>query len=288
MPRPAAERVWIAHPGLSTQMRRLETELGVTMFERHTRGVRLTQAGEVFLERAQVALAAAEAAAATGRDLRAGVIGRVRLGVATEAGRAVVSDLLRRFVRERPAVELTLLQAYGGTLWRDLRDGRADALIAPTGHSSADLRTCRLGSEPWGLLIGTAHRLAGIGPVAAEELEGVRVAVTGHRDGAAFDRAVEELLADLGVAAKLVPGAPGPALHAAIAGNEVVALTTAPGPLPGSVLARTAPPPRVRQPAGRSRRDLKLSARRRARACVGSLVGPSWDHEAAECALRVA
>src|ERR1700758_744114 len=104
MPRPAAARVWIAHPGLSTQMRQLETELGVTLFERHTRGVRLTQAGEVFLKRARVALGAAEAAAATGRDLRAGVIGRVRLGVATEAGRAVVSGLLRRFVDERPGV----------------------------------------------------------------------------------------------------------------------------------------------------------------------------------------
>ena len=78
----AAERLWVAQPGLSTQMRRLEAELGVKLFVRHTRGVDLTQAGELFLERARIALAAAETAGATGRDLEAGVIGSVRLGVA--------------------------------------------------------------------------------------------------------------------------------------------------------------------------------------------------------------
>src|SRR4051812_18412429 len=68
----AAERLWVAQPGLSTQIRQLETELGVRLFERHTRGVDLTDAGEVLLGRARAALAAADAAADTGRDLEAG------------------------------------------------------------------------------------------------------------------------------------------------------------------------------------------------------------------------
>src|ERR1700750_955400 len=79
----AAERLWVAQPGLSTQIRKLEAELGVQLFERGTRGVDLTQAGKVFLERARVALAAAEAAGATGRDLKAGVMGTLRLGLAS-------------------------------------------------------------------------------------------------------------------------------------------------------------------------------------------------------------
>jgi DNA-binding transcriptional LysR family regulator len=241
----AAERLWVAQPGLSTQMRRLEAELGLQLFERHTRGVDLTRAGELFLERARVALAAAETAAATGRDLEAGVIGSVRLGVASGAAWRLSSDMIRRFSRERPGVELTVLEAYGGMLWRELRDGRLDALLAPTGHASADLRTLELGSDAWVVLIATGHRLAGIGPVAAEELDGERIAVTGHRDGATFDRAVAGLLADLGVAAELVPGAPGPALNAGVAANDVLALTTTPDALPAGVVVRPLEPQRT-------------------------------------------
>ena len=80
----AAERLWIAQPGLSTQVRRLEAELGIQLLHRHTRGVELTGAGEVFLERARATLAAAEEARSTGRELEAGLVGSLRVGIATE------------------------------------------------------------------------------------------------------------------------------------------------------------------------------------------------------------
>jgi DNA-binding transcriptional LysR family regulator len=241
----AAERLWVAQPGLSTQMRRLEAELGVQLFDRHPRGVDLTQAGELFLERARVAVSAAEVTLSTGRDLEAGVIGSLRLGLAAGARWPLASELLLRFARERPAVELTVVEAYGGTLWRDLRAGRLDALVAPTGHGSADLRTLELGYEDWVVLVGAGHPLAGIGPVDAEELQGERVAVTGHRDGAVLDRTVSALLAELGVAAHLVPGAQGPARHAAVAGNEAIVLTTEPDAVPSGVTVRRLEPRRT-------------------------------------------
>src|SRR3954462_9174272 len=95
----AAERVWIAQPGLSTQIRRLEAELGIKLFERHTRGVDLTAPGERFLERARAALAAAELALSTGRNLEAGLVGTVRLGLAAETPAAIVPSLLAAFAR---------------------------------------------------------------------------------------------------------------------------------------------------------------------------------------------
>jgi DNA-binding transcriptional LysR family regulator len=241
----AAERLWIAQPGLSTQMRRLEAELGVQLFERHPRGVDLTQAGELFLERARVAVSAADVALATGGDLRAGVIGSLRLGVAAEARWPLASELVLRFGRDNPGVELTVIEAYGGTLWRELRAGRLDALVGPTGNGSAHLRTLELGSEDWVVLVGTGHSLAGIGPVDAEDLHGERIVVTGHRDGAVFDRSVADLLTGLGVTAQLVAGAQGPARHAEVANNEAVVLTAAPDAVPSGVIVRRLKPRRM-------------------------------------------
>jgi DNA-binding transcriptional LysR family regulator len=241
----AAKRLWIAQPGLSIQIRKLETELGVRLFDRHARGVDLTDAGQLFLERARVALAAVETAAATGRDLHAGLDGRVRLAVASGGRWSLTPELIQRFTRERPGVELTVLEGHGGTLWRELREGRLDVLLAPAGHHSPDLRTLGLGSEEWVVLVGTGHRLANLRAVAAQDLGGQRVAITGHRDGAVFDRTISSLLDELGVAAELVRAAPGPGLHGAVAANEVIALTTAPDGLPAGVVARPIDPPQT-------------------------------------------
>ena len=241
----AAKRLWVAQPGLSIQMRQLEAELGVQLFERHARGVDLTEAGRLFLDRARVALAAAESAAATGRDLGAGVIGSLRLAVATGGRWRLTADLIQRFSRARPKVELTVLEGHGGTLWRELREERLDALVAPAGHDSPDLQTLELGSEEWVVLVGTGHELAGLDAVTAEDLDGQRIAITGHRDGAAFDRAVTSLLEELRVDAQFVRGAPGPGWHAAVAGNDVIALTTAPDGLPAGVVARPIDPLRT-------------------------------------------
>src|SRR3954471_2303649 len=224
----AAERLWVAQPGLPTQIRRLESELGVQLLDRHTRGVDLTDAGELFLERARTALAAADAARSTGQDLEEGLVGSVRLGIVAGAGWPGTAALLGHFGRERPAVELTVVDAYGGTLLRDLRDGRLNAVIAPSEFGSADLPRVRLGREPWLVLAGRGHRLASAGPVAAPELEGQRFVVSGHRDGAAYDRLVADTLGALGVTAALERGGPGPAMLAAVIAGDALALTTTP------------------------------------------------------------
>ena len=241
----AAERLWVAQPGLSTQIRRLEAELGVQLFDRHTRGVDLTDAGELFLERARAALAAAEVASATGSDLQSGVVGSVRLGIATGARWGQTSAVLERFTSERAGVELTVVEGHGGTLWRDLRDGRLDVVLAPSCFASADLRRLELGPERWVVLVGGGHRLAGVGALAAKDLHGEQIAVTAHRDGAGYDRAVAEMLGELGIAAALVRGAPGPAMYRAVAAGDALALTTAPEALHPNVTARPLDPART-------------------------------------------
>jgi DNA-binding transcriptional LysR family regulator len=102
----------------------------------------------------------------------------------------------------------------------------------------------RLGRERWRVLAGRDHRLAGTGPVAAPELEGQRFLVTGHRDGAGYDRLVADTLAALGVTAALERGGPGPAMFAAVAAGDALALTTAPGVAIGGAVARPISPAR--------------------------------------------
>jgi len=240
----AAERLWVAQPGLSSQIRRLESELGVQLFDRHTRGVDLTDAGALFLERARTALAAADVAGATGQDLAEGLVGSVRLGVVAGAGWPSTSALLGHFGRERPAVELTVVESYAGTLLRDLRDRRLDAMIAPSQFGSAELRQMRLGRERWLVLAGPGHPLAGSAPVAARELAGQRFVVTGHPDGAGYDRLVAGTLAALDVTAALERGGPGPAMLAAVAAGDALALTTTPGAADRGVMARAISPTR--------------------------------------------
>ena len=241
----AAERLWVAQPGLSTQIRRLENELGVRLFERHARGVDLTEAGALFLERARAALAAADAASSVGSDLRGGVAGTLRVGLAIPTRWRGTAALLERFARERDGVELTVLEGDAGTLWHDLREGRLDAVIAPSSFASPDLRTLKLGTEPWAVLVAEGHRLAGTGPIDAQQLQGERIAVTAHRDGAAHDRIVAEVLGELGVTAAMTRSAPGPALYRSVACGDATALTTAPVALPPGVLARPLDPPRA-------------------------------------------
>jgi DNA-binding transcriptional LysR family regulator len=240
----AAERLWIAQPGLSTQIRRLEDELGVELLHRHTRGVELTAAGELFLERARATLAAADEALAMGANLEAGVLGAVRLGIATEAPAALTPALLAAFGRDHPDVEVTVVEAYAGTLMRDLRDGRLDAVLAPSAFGSADLRSVPLDCEPWTVLVGAGHRLARPDAITVDELDGERVVVTGHRDGGGHDRAVSGLLSELGVTTVPHRGGPGPALYAAVAAGDAVAVTTAAAATHEGLLARPLEPAR--------------------------------------------
>src|SRR3954470_17651514 len=144
----AAERLWVAQPGLSTQIRRLESELGVRLFERRPRGVDLTDAGELFLERARTAVAAAELARSTGDDLRAGLVGAIKLGAATGLGWRLFPELLERFGRDRTDIELTVVESYAGTLLRDLQDGRLDAVVAPSGFGWSELSRTAVGDDP--------------------------------------------------------------------------------------------------------------------------------------------
>ncbi len=104
----AAERLHISQPPLSQQIRGLEDELGVKLFERTKRQVQLTEAGKVFLERSYGVLTQLEQTIEVTQRIGRGEIGRLAIGFVGSATYTVLPDILSVFREQFPAVELRL------------------------------------------------------------------------------------------------------------------------------------------------------------------------------------
>jgi DNA-binding transcriptional LysR family regulator len=104
----AAKRLCISQPPLSQQIRDLEDELGVKLFERTKRHVQLTEAGKVFLEGSYLVLAQLEQAIEVTQRIGRGEVGRLAIGFVDSATYTLLPDILRVFREQFPAVELRL------------------------------------------------------------------------------------------------------------------------------------------------------------------------------------
>ncbi|OLL72186.1 putative LysR-family transcriptional regulator [Pseudonocardia sp. Ae168_Ps1] len=125
----AAERLHVAQPGVSAQLRQLERELGETLLERGPRAVVPTEAGRAVLPHARAALAAVEGARDAVAALRGLVQGRVAVGMASSLPDTVLADPVGDFAAEHPGVEVTLREGTTDELVTDLRAGRVDLAV---------------------------------------------------------------------------------------------------------------------------------------------------------------
>jgi len=158
--RRAAERLHLAQPPLSAQIKSLEGELGVRLLERTTRSVRLTPAGRVFLDEARTVLAAAAQAERRVKEARHGLVGTLRLGLIAPAANDWLAENLHRFRRQFPGVQLSLFDLTSTEQLRRLRNNELDAglLRPPVGFPELD---CRLVAESRQVLaLPAGHRLA--------------------------------------------------------------------------------------------------------------------------------
>ena len=172
----AAERLGIAQPPLSRQIRDLEREIGVELFQRVPRGVELTAAGIAFLPEARLTLAQADRSQRSAQRAARGETGRLRVGfveAATHSG--ILPDVLSFFRVHLPSVGLSLLELDTPLQAEALRDGRIDVGILHSPPLDADrwLHVQEIHAEPVVLAIPKSHRLAGrsrltLGWLAAE------------------------------------------------------------------------------------------------------------------------
>ena len=142
----AATRIGIKQPPLSQSIRRLERDLGVILFERDAKGVRLTKAGEAFLPEARAAVSAAERAAALARSA-ASTRKPLRIGVISVALWEALPELLD--VAQKADIPVLLEQKTTNEQLAALASGHLDfGFVAPPFEAPARLRVIVLDNEP--------------------------------------------------------------------------------------------------------------------------------------------
>ncbi|EWC64081.1 Chromosome initiation inhibitor [Actinokineospora spheciospongiae] len=169
----AAERVRVAQPGISAQIRKLEREFGQPLLDRSARVVRLTEAGEAVLPHARAALGAVEDARLAVDELVGLVRGHVAVGAVTSHA-VDLPSLLAAFHDAHPGVEMTLVEGSSDVLVERLRAGTLDAAIVSLGpNPPADLDTLVVADEAIAAAVGHGHPLAARSSVRLAELGGL-------------------------------------------------------------------------------------------------------------------
>jgi len=159
----AAERLRIAQPAISQQIRRLEAELGERLLHRDRRTVALTSAGEALLPHARAALAQVEHGRQAVVALRGLVTGHLRVGLVMPLPDRRVVRAIGAFGRKYPGIELTLAEDETDALIDGLAAGDLDTAflgLGPGQEPPADLQVILVAREPAVVALHPQHRLA--------------------------------------------------------------------------------------------------------------------------------
>lgn len=166
----AAERLHIAQPPLSQQIRQLEVELGFQLFHRTKRTVQLTEAGQVFLGEVQQIFQQLDRAIQVGRKTSRGEMGQLVVGFVSSTAYNVLPTILRTFRTHVPDVSLELHELSTEQQLQWLREGRIDVgfLRPPVDEDTFSVAT--IYQEPLVVALPEAHPLANGASVSLRSL----------------------------------------------------------------------------------------------------------------------
>jgi DNA-binding transcriptional LysR family regulator len=154
----AAERLHIAQPPLSRQIQQLEDELGVILFERGSRPLKLTEAGRFCLAHAQQLLA--QTAELKAMTQRVGQIERkMSIGFVASTLYGMLPKIIRRFREEHSAIELSLHEMTTMEQIRALKEGKIDVGFGRIRHEDPNVRRIVLREEPLIAALPSGHPL---------------------------------------------------------------------------------------------------------------------------------
>ncbi|PTT70788.1 LysR family transcriptional regulator [Arthrobacter sp. HMWF013] len=168
----AAERLHITQPPLTVAVRRLEKELGVQLFDRTTRSVALTAAGQAFRDRVQLAVSDLDDAVSDVVDVAAGKSGKLRVGFVSSASYTTVPEAIRVFRQQRPRIDLVLNPLTSGEQIEQLLEGQLDLGLIRDPGNMPGLHLELLNTEDLVVVLPESHRLAALDEVRPQDLEG--------------------------------------------------------------------------------------------------------------------
>ncbi len=166
----AASALHIAQPALSQSISQLETQLGVKLFERHPRGVSLTPAGAVFLEKAKLALEAQADAAATAASLARDLRGALQIGFLSIPPMLMAPELLEAFAKANPAVEVSSRELRFPTSSPSSWLADVDVALCHAAVPDPELGILTLREDPRAVVMRADHPLAGRSELSSSEI----------------------------------------------------------------------------------------------------------------------
>lgn len=155
----AAQRLDIAQPALSRQMKRLETSLGVQLFERGSRRIRLTDAGRVMYSRVEHILGMVDGTVREITEIGSGVAGSIRLGTITTSGTMLLPELISEFHSRYPNVTYQIWEAEGARILELLDNRVIEIGITRTQVDSKVYESIVLPNEPLVLIMNKEQEI---------------------------------------------------------------------------------------------------------------------------------
>jgi LysR family transcriptional regulator, cyn operon transcriptional activator len=188
----AAESLYISQPALSAQIKQLEDELGVQLFARVGRNVRLTEAGELFVSYARKAVQSIEKGEEELGALEGLLRGNVRVVVIPEYGSIMLPELIVQFQERYPNVHFKLSASISDSIERNVAAGHFDLGITLLPLERNDLASFELFADEIVLAVSSCHHLSKEREVVPSALNELPLALSTqqllHVDGMKFLR----------------------------------------------------------------------------------------------------
>lgn len=170
--RHAANALGVAQSSVSARVKALEEDLGILLFERHARGVRLTEAGRHFVERVAVGVDQLDHAVKTAGMAAAGECGRLRIGIHALIPHSFLADLIGQYRENHPGIEVEITEGTARDAVMQLRADRLDVAFVAGKPELPDCHTRPIWTEPLVVVLPDRHRLAGQSAITWADLVG--------------------------------------------------------------------------------------------------------------------